>query len=74
MPLVRCPTCGQRMVVNRNVVGDVVGCLTLRCETQFRAREVRRHTNWLSQLMFFGVILFAVFLSIVWLNRQMRWF
>lgn len=70
MPIIQCPTCGRQMLVNRSVVGDVVGCLTLRCETRFRAIEVRRHSNWLSQIVFYGVIVFAIGMGFVWMQRQ----
>jgi hypothetical protein len=74
MPLVKCPNCGRVMSVNHDVVGNLVGCLMPRCETQFVAVEVRRHSNFLSQMVFFAVIVSAIALSLVWFNRQYQFF
>jgi hypothetical protein len=74
MPLVRCPNCGQAMGVNRAVLGEVVGCMTFQCESRFRAIEYRPHTGLMSQLVFIGVVGFAIYFAAIWLNSYYRVF
>ena len=38
MPAIRCPHCGQRMLVADSVSGQLVGCS--RCERTFEARPI----------------------------------
>jgi hypothetical protein len=44
--------------------------MSFHCERSFVATEYRRHRGPLSRGIFFAIIAFALFLGIVWAERQ----
>jgi hypothetical protein len=64
MPLTKCCYCRRIQIIKREMLGKELGCLNAHCERPFVAYEYFRHRGILSQLVFYGVIVFALYLAI----------
>ena len=62
MPFTKCPKCRKVHLVAHELMEKEVGCLSPDCDQLYHASEYRLHSNILSKLVFFLVILFAIYL------------
>ncbi len=70
MPLTKCSHCRKVQIIRREMLGQELGCLNSSCERSFIAEEYYRHSGLLSQLVFYGVIAFALYLAATWWGGQ----
>jgi uncharacterized protein (DUF983 family) len=68
MPLTRCPRCAQRVVVARDVLGQLVACS--RCELTFEAQEQSTASRLGEVLLVVAAI--AVGVIVAWLMIKAR--
>ena len=67
MPLTKCPHCRKVQIIRREMLGQELGCLNAHCgEPNFVAQEYHRHRGLLSNIVFYLVIAFALYLVIHW--------
>jgi hypothetical protein len=66
VPFTKCPNCRKVQQVVPALVTKPVGCMNMRCSVSFKALEYRLHSGFMSRLVFWFVIAFAIFMLIRW--------
>jgi large-conductance mechanosensitive channel len=70
MPFTKCPKCRKVQQVVPALITKAVGCMDARCSISFKAQEYRLHSGFMSRLVFWFVIAFALFMlvRVIWTN------